>query len=74
MKSKLNIITLAMAFTISLVSNARESMRNFADQKTRLTPVQWIGNFRCEEKIHEQSHSKEHECDLKFVSDETGQE
>lgn len=38
-----------------------------------LEPVSWVGSFRCEEKLHETGHKKDHDCDLRFVNEETGE-
>lgn len=39
-----------------------------------LTPVTLTGSFRCEEKLHETGHRNNHECDLRFVNEENGEE
>lgn len=37
-------------------------------QRVQMTPVEWVGTFGCEEKAHGPEHSRDHRCDLRFVT------
>ena len=39
----------------------------------KLEPTDMVGSFRCEEKIHEIDHRKDHDCDLRLVNEENGE-
>lgn len=69
--------TIALSLVaVSFFSNVSFGGGMFSASERRskpiLTEVNWVGSFRCDEKIHESNHPKNHECDLEFVNDETG--
>ena len=70
-KSTFAILMMAAVLTCPAVW-ARSSSLSFRPSFT-LEPVIWVGSFRCEEKLHEVGHKKDHDCDLRFVNEETGE-